>query len=213
MDFTHERKLMVAHQLKDRGITDSLLLAAFLKIPRHLFVESALFRRAYDDNPLPIGLGQTISQPYIVAIMIQALELTGSENVLEIGTGSGYMTALLSRLSRKVFSVERLKELSVKAQKTLDELNIYNVRLLIGDGSCGHEESGPYEAIVVSAGSPEIPMPLLNQLTPRGKMIIPIGDVEQQTLKLVKKEGEKWEVSDLDLCRFVKLVGAHGFAK
>ncbi len=213
MDFEHERNLMVAHQLKDRGITNQKLLAAFLKVPRHRFVESALFRRAYDDNPLPIGYGQTISQPFIVATMIQALALTGNEQILEIGTGSGYMTALLSQLASKVFSIERLKLLSQKAQKTLDELNIYNVRLLVDDGSCGSPLYAPFDAIIVSAGSPEIPEPLIEQLAPGGRLIIPIGDTDSQILKLVQKKGEEIEVIDLDRCVFVKLVGSHGFAK
>ena len=181
------------------------------RVPRHLFVEPALVNRAYDDDPLPIGAKQTISQPYIVGYMLQALELKGTERVLEIGTGSAYQTALLAELCANVFSVEKLHELAVQARARLDELCYYNVAIHMGDGTLGWSEHAPYDAIVVAAGAPGIPAPLSQQLAAGGRLIIPIGGDQSQTLKLTVRTPTGLEETDLGGCRFVKLLGRYGW--
>ena len=209
--FEGARERMVRTQLLDRGVHDPRVLGAMRKVPRHLFVEPALVNRAYDDDPLPIGAKQTISQPYIVGYMLQALKLTGAERVLEIGTGSAYQTALLAELCANVFSVEKLRELAVQARARLDELRYYNVAIHMGDGTLGWSEHAPYDAIVVAAGAPKVPEPLAQQLAPGGKLIIPIGDHQSQTLKLTARTPTGLEETDLGGCRFVKLLGRYGW--
>ena len=209
--FEGARERMVRTQLLDRGIHDPRVLDAMRRVPRHLFVEPALVNRAYDDDPLPIGAKQTISQPYIVGYMMQALKLTGSERVLEIGTGSAYQTAMLAELCANVFSVEKLRELAVQARTRLDELRYYNVAIHMGDGTLGWSEHAPYDAIIVAAGAPKVPEPLARQLAPGGKLIIPIGDHQSQTLKLTARTPTGLEETNLGGCRFVKLLGRYGW--
>ena len=211
MDYESERKIMVAEQLIVRGIKDRRVLDAMGKVPRHLFVEEALRSRAYGDYPLPIGEKQTISQPYMVALMTESLELKGNEKVLEIGTGSGYQSAVLAELCDKVYSVERIKSLAVRARKQLDLLGYMNVAIKIFDGTYGWLEHAPYDAIIVTAGAPDIPKIIVDQLSVGGRMVIPIGDEFSQTL--VKVEKKKYGITTTNICGcvFVKLVGNHGW--
>jgi protein-L-isoaspartate(D-aspartate) O-methyltransferase len=181
------------------------------KIPRHLFVEEALQNQAYTDHPLPIGEKQTISQPYIVALMTEALELKGTEKVLEIGAGSGYQTAILAELAQKVFSIERIRSLAIKARKLLFELGYFNVEIKIFDGTYGWVEEGPFDAIIVTAGGPEIPQPLLDQLAVGGRLVIPVGDAYVQDLIRLRKKEDGIHKEDLGGCRFVKLIGKYGW--
>jgi protein-L-isoaspartate(D-aspartate) O-methyltransferase len=180
------RERMVRAQLIERGITDPRVLEAMRHCPRHLFVEPALVSRAYGDSSLPIGAGQTISQPYMVAFMTEALELKGDEKVLEIGTGSGYQTAILAGLAQNVFSVERVRAMATRARSILDELGYYNVAIQVGDGTIGWPEHAPFDAIVVTAGARWIPRPLLEQLSMEGRLVIPLGDEKSQQLKRVR---------------------------
>jgi len=181
------------------------------KVPRHLFVEDALKNQAYGDYPLPIGRGQTISQPYIVALMTQALGLKGHEHVLEIGTGSGYQAAILSQICEKVYTVERIDTLLVQARKVFDSLHYLNILTKLDDGTNGWPEYSPYDVIIVTAGGPKIPLPLLEQLADPGILVIPVGDRGVQDLRLVtKKEGEIKEKT-IELVRFVNLIGDHGW--
>jgi len=202
---------MVREHLVDRGIKDPRVLQAMTKIPRHRFVESALADRAYDDEPLPIGERQTISQPYMVAFMSEALELTGGERVLEIGTGSGYQTAVLAELCLNVFSVEKFGPLAENARVLLDELNYYNVALHVGDGTLGWSEHAPFDAIIVTAGSPELPRPLIAQLSIRGRIVLPIGNERSQMLKRFRRTASGLQEEGLGDCRFVKLLGRYGW--
>ena len=202
---------MVEEQIASRGIKDAKLIAAMKKIPRHLFVEEALQNQAYSDHPLPIGEKQTISQPYMVALMTEALLLTGKEKVLEIGTGSGYQTAILAELSEKVFSVERIRSLAIGARKLLYELGYFNVEIKIFDGTFGWTEESPFDAIMVTAGSPDIPQPLIDQLSIGGRLVIPIGDALVQDLFRVTKTEQGVKKEDLGGCRFVKLIGKYGW--
>jgi protein-L-isoaspartate(D-aspartate) O-methyltransferase len=180
-------------------------------VPRHLFVEEALVGRAYGDHPLPIGEGQTISQPYMVALMSEALELAGHERVLEIGTGSGYQTAILAELCGKVFTIERLKGLADRAMRRLDELGYYNVLARVGDGSLGWREEAPFDAVVVTAAAPDVPPALLEQLAVKGRLVIPVGDAHTQVLRkcLRDETGVRW--TELGGCVFVKLIGQHAW--
>ena len=202
---------MVREHLMDRGIKDPRVLQAMTKIPRHRFVDSALADRAYNDEPLPIGERQTISQPYMVAFMSEALELTGGERVLEIGTGSGYQTAVLAELCLNVFSVEKFGPLAEKARGLLDELNYYNVALHVGDGTLGWSEHAPFDAIIVTAGSPELPRPLIAQLSIRGRIVLPIGNERSQMLKRFQRTVSGLQEEGLGDCRFVKLLGRYGW--
>ena len=211
MDFTTARNRMVDSQLVSRGIKDAKVLLAMRKVPRHRFVEEALISQAHGDHPLPIGEKQTISQPYIVALMTEALELRGVERVLEIGTGSGYQTAILAELAEKVYSIERMYPLSVKARRLLDELGYLNVVLKVGDGTLGWKEEAPYDAVMVTAGSPDVPQPLVDQLAVGGRLVIPVGDRYSQSLVRVARTKEGIKKSDLGGCRFVNLVGQHGW--
>jgi len=211
IDFPKVRLRMVEEQIVSRGIKDAKLIAAMKKIPRHLFVEEALQNQAYSDHPLPIGEKQTISQPYIVALMTEALLLTGKEKVLEIGTGSGYQTAILAELSEKVFSVERIRSLAIRARKLLYELGYFNVEIKIFDGTFGWTEESPFDAIMVTAGSPDIPQPLIDQLAIGGRLVIPVGDALVQDLFRVTKTEEGVKKEDLGGCRFVKLIGKYAW--
>jgi protein-L-isoaspartate(D-aspartate) O-methyltransferase len=206
-----QRQRMVADQLTRRGIQSPRVLRAIEKIPRHRFVEEALAGRAYGDHPLPIGEGQTISQPYIVALMTEALELAGHERVLEIGTGSGYQTAVLAELCNKVYSVERLKGLADRAIRVLDSLGYYNVLVHVGDGTLGWRDEAPFDAVIVTAGAPAIPDAIVDQLALNGRMVLPVGDAFSQTLQkgIRTDAGMRWQ--DLGGCVFVKLVGQQGW--
>ena len=210
-NFEKARARMVEEQLLPRSIHDQKTLEAMRKVPRHLFVEDAMKNQAYGDSPLPIGKGQTISQPYIVALMTQALGLKGHERVLEIGTGSGYQAAILSQICEKVYTVERIDTLLVQARKVFDSLHYLNILTKLDDGTNGWPEYGPYDAIVVTAGGPKVPLPLLEQLADPGILIIPVGDRGVQNLQFVtKKDGEITEKT-IELVRFVNLVGDHGW--
>ena len=202
---------MVKDQLVPRGIKDPGVLKAMGKIPRHLFVEEALVGEAYNDHPLPIGQQQTISQPYIVALMTQALELTGEEKTLEIGTGSGYQTAILAELSEKVYTVERIRSLMEKARRLLYELGYTNVLFSAFDGTLGWKAYEPYDAIMVTAGAPRVPEPLCEQLAEGGRMIIPIGDKFSQELIKIVRDKDRFRQKNLGGCRFVDLIGIHGW--
>ena len=211
MDFPKARLKMVEEQIISRGIRDPRLIAAMKKIPRHLFVEEALQSQGYSDHPLPIGEKQTISQPYMVALMTEALQLTGKEKILEIGAGSGYQTAILAELGEKVFSIERIRSLAIRARKLLYELGYFNFEIKIFDGTYGWVEEGPFDAIIVTAGAPDIPQPLIDQLTIGGRLVIPVGDAFVQDLIRVTKTGEGIKREDLGGCRFVKLIGRYGW--
>ena len=203
---------MVETQLIPRGIKDKRVINAMLTIPRHLFVpEEALWSQAYSDFPLPIGEKQTISQPYIVALMTEALELKGAERVLEIGTGSGYQTAILSMLAEKVYSIERISSLAARARKVLDSINCSNVVIKIGDGTLGWPEESPYDTILTTAAAPEIPKCYIDQLKIGGRLIIPVGDVYSQVLVKVIKTKDGIIKQDMGGCRFVKLIGRYGW--
>jgi protein-L-isoaspartate(D-aspartate) O-methyltransferase len=211
IDYRLAREKMVKKQLIPRGIKDAGVLEVMEKIPRDRFVEEALVGEAYNDHPLPIGHGQTISQPYIVALMTEALGLRGEEKTLEIGTGSGYQTAILADLSKKVYTVERIRPLLVKARNTLAELGYNNILFKAFDGTLGWKEFEPYDAIMVTAGAPKIPQPLLDQLAENGRLIIPVGNkFSQELIKVTRKKGNYLQ-ENLGGCRFVDLVGVHGW--
>jgi protein-L-isoaspartate(D-aspartate) O-methyltransferase len=210
-DYRVARKKMVNTQLIPRGIKDPGVLDAMGRVPRDRFVEKTFVQEAYNDHPLPIGHKQTISQPYIVALMTEALELSGVEKTLEIGTGSGYQTAILAELSRKVYMVERIRSLMVKARQILQELEYSNILFKAFDGTLGWKEYGPYDAIMVTAGSPKIPQPLLDQLANGGRLIIPVGNKYGQDLVKVTNKRGRFISEDLGGCRFVDLVGVHGW--
>lgn len=202
---------MVEEQLVPRGIHDSATLQAMATVPRHLFVEDAMQARAYGDHPLPIGSGQTISQPYIVALMTQALGLTGNERVLEIGTGSGYQAAVLSRLCERVYTIERIDSLLGKARKIFDRLHYHNIVSRIDDGTSGWADEAPFDAVLVTAGGPRIPEPLVEQLADPGRLVMPVGDQAVQDLQLVTKNEGEIQVQTIEQVRFVNLVGTHGW--
>lgn len=202
---------MIHEQLLARGITDPRVLEAMRRVPRHLFVESALADRAYEDGPLPIGEKQTISQPYMVALMTEALQLRGDERVLEVGTGSGYQTAVLAEMALNVFSIEKIRALAVRARALLDELGYYNVAIHVGDGTLGWSEHAPFDAIVVTAGSPGLPHPLVEQMAAGGRLVIPLGDEQSQMLQRVRRTPSGLEEEQLGECRFVKLRGKYGW--
>ncbi|MBI4495969.1 MAG: protein-L-isoaspartate(D-aspartate) O-methyltransferase [Deltaproteobacteria bacterium] len=210
-DFEGERRNMVEEQLRRRGISDPRVLQAMEKVPRHLFVPPGYEAAAYEDHPLPIGGGQTISQPYIVAIMTQLLELKGSERVLEIGTGSGYQTAVLAELARSVFTIERLPELLHQSRTVLQRLGYTNIFFRSGDGSLGWPEVAPFDGIVVTAGAPEVPEVLKNQLGEGRRLVIPVGSRYSQTLFQVTRRGESFLEEEVTGCVFVPLVGEFGW--
>jgi protein-L-isoaspartate(D-aspartate) O-methyltransferase len=204
--FQAQRERMVRTQLADRGIRDVRVLDAMRDLPRHEFVTESLRQDAYEDHPLPIGADQTISQPYIVAIMLQHLELQPTDRILEVGTGSGYVTALLSTLCAEVYSVERHAELALAAESRLARLGYSNGKIRIGDGSQGWPEYAPYDAILVSAAASEVPPLLFDQLREGGRMMLPVGPAYSQELQLIRKVGGQAETQSLEGCRFVPLV-------
>lgn len=210
-DFALARKKMVQEQLVARGIKDKRVLDAMMKVPRHLFVEEGLWHQAYGDFPLPIGEGQTISQPYIVALMTEALHVTGDDKVLEIGTGSGYQAAILAELTMHVFSIERISSMAAKARKILDEVGYANVLIRVSDGTLGWQEEAPFDGIIVTAGAPEIPPTLVRQLLEGGRLVIPVGNEYSQTLLKVVKQDKGYKEKDLGGVRFVKLIGDYGW--
>lgn len=212
-DYAQQREEMLDKQLRRRGIADVGVLAAMQKVPRHEFVPPELRGQAYEDIPLPIGSGQTISQPYIVAAMTAALRVQPGDRVLEIGTGCGYQAAVLSVLAREVFSIERRPELASSASQRLEQLGFSNVHVHCGDGSVGLPELAPFDDILVAAAAPAVPKPLLEQLAQGGRMIIPIGDADSQDLQLIERHGETFPSRLLEGCRFVPLVGHHGWLK
>jgi protein-L-isoaspartate(D-aspartate) O-methyltransferase len=209
-DFRGARRRLV-ETLQNNGIRDLSVLHAVEMTPRHLFVPTGVRHRAYEDAPLPIGNGQTISQPSVHARYLEILQLTGSERVLEIGTGSGYQTVLLAHLAAQVFSIERVAALLERAREVIRECGIRNVSLLLGDGTIGWREYAPYDAILVSAASPEVPQPLVEQLADGGRLIIPLGDREEQMLTLVTRRADVVEQRDIMPVRFVPLLGTHGW--
>ena len=214
MDLVREavlRRRMVEEQIRRRGIRDERVLSAMEEVPRHLFLPEAIRHLAYADDPLPIGEGQTISQPYIVAEMTAALRLSGTEKVLEIGTGSGYQTAILARLSREVVTIERLPSLSAEARRRLAAMEIANVTFAVGDGSLGAPERAPFDRILSAAASPSVPGPWISQLTEGGIIVLPMGSRYEQELTRVTRAGDRTETASLGGCRFVPLVGMYGF--
>jgi len=202
---------MVDEQLKARGINDSRVLEVMEEIPRHEFIPSEYLANAYADYPLSIGEGQTISQPYIVALMTQCLKLNGEEKVLEIGTGSGYQAAILARLCKEVYSVERIKSLAGRTAELLKKMAYTNIHIKVADGSLGWEEFAPYDRIMVTAAAPEIPGALLKQLKDEGIMLIPLGGSFSQILTRLKKHGSEIETEDICGCAFVPLLGKQGW--
>jgi len=210
-EYTGQRQAMVEKQLRRRGINDERVLRAMASVPRHEFVPPQLRDLAYSDEPLGIGAGQTISQPYIVASMTAALSLSGSERVLEVGTGSGYQAAVLSLVAKEVYSVESRGELAKSAAERLQRLGFHNVHVHFGDGTLGLKEMAPFDAILVAAAAPALPRPLLGQLRDGGRMIVPVGSEEQQHLVLVMRRGAEFLQERRESCRFVPLVGAYGW--
>lgn len=210
-DYARERERMVIIQLEARGITDPNVLAAMRKVPRHLFVGEALQDQAYGDFPLPIGHDQTISQPYMVAEMTRLLELTPHDRVLEIGTGSGYQTAILAELAYGVYTIERIPELLSKAKTRLEQLKYSNVVARCSDGTNGWPEEGPFDAIIVTAGAPHVPDALKEQLATKGRLVIPVGDAYSQILMKITRKDDKFIERAMGGCRFVKLIGKNGW--
>ena len=206
-----ERKRMVDEQLARRAITDGRVLDVMRRVPRHRFVEEALRDRAYGDHPLPIGDGQTISQLYMVAAMTQLLRLAGTEKVLEIGTGSGYQTAILAELARRVCSIERLPGLAGRARRILEELGYTNAVIRTGDGTYGWPDEAPFDRILVTAGAPAVPGPLVQQLAEGGRLVVPVGEAQSQTLHVVEKADGQMRTSIDCGCVFVRLVGRYGW--
>ena len=211
LKFTRQREEMVRRQIEARGITDRNVLDALRTVPRHLFVSEALRDQAYGDYPLPIGEQQTISQPYIVAEMTQALELGADDRVLEIGTGSGYQAAVLSRIVYRVYTIERIRSLFMQARQLFDRLRYFNIVTRYGDGTKGWEDEAPFDAVVVTAGAPHVPDTLVDQLAVGGRLVLPVGNQHSQDLVKITKDRRGLHKSTLGGCRFVKLVGEHGW--
>jgi protein-L-isoaspartate(D-aspartate) O-methyltransferase len=211
-EYSSQRQFMVDTQIIARGIRDERVIRAMLEVPRHLFLDEAFRPQAYDDNPLPIGEKQTISQPYIVALMTEALELKGTEKVLEIGTGSGYQTAVLARLAEQVYSIERIPGLAKRARKIFDSLKCTNIVVTISDGTLGWTEHAPYDGIIVTAAAPRPPKALLDQLAKGGRLVIPVGDEFSQNLMVYMREDDgQFTTENKGGCRFVKLIGEQGW--
>ncbi|MCU0573710.1 MAG: protein-L-isoaspartate(D-aspartate) O-methyltransferase [Syntrophobacteraceae bacterium] len=211
INFQKARDRMVETQLAGRGISDQRVLDAMRKVPRHFFVDEALQEQAYSDHPLPIADKQTISQPYIVALMTEKLELQGHEKVLEIGTGSGYQAAILAELAQRVFSIERLPGLAYRANQALRKLGYTNVIVRVSDGTLGWPDEAPFDGIIVTAGAPKVPQPLVDQLAMGGRLVVPVGDRLSQSLMLVEHVPEGIRRTDLGGVRFVDLVGKWGW--
>jgi protein-L-isoaspartate(D-aspartate) O-methyltransferase len=213
LKYKRMREEMVRTQLESRGITDTGVLEAFRRVPRHLFVSEALMDQAYGDFPLPIGEQQTISQPFVVAEMTQALELTADDRVLEIGTGSGYQAAILAEIVFRVYTIERIHALYFKARKLFDNLRYHNIVMKYSDGTSGWRDESPFDAVIVTAGAPEVPEVLIHQLAEGGRMIIPVGNRHTQELIKIRKQSSGVQRISLGSCRFVKLVGEHGWTE
>jgi protein-L-isoaspartate(D-aspartate) O-methyltransferase len=211
IDYDKARGRMVRDQVVARGIFDELVIQAMREVPRHLFVPEARRSQSYDDRPLPIGYGQTISQPFIVAFMTASLELTGQEKVLEVGAGSGYQAAILGRLARQVISIECVKELAHSASDRLARLGYDNVRVVLGDGSTGLPDEAPFDAIMLTAAGPDVPWPLRQQLVHGGRLVGPIGSRYDQVLVRLRRHGDEWEREALGPVIFVPLTGKHGW--
>ena len=211
LKYERRRDEMVRNQIEARGIKDPGVLAAFRKVPRHLFVSEALRDQAYGDYPLPIGEQQTISQPYIVAEMTQALELKKDDRVLEIGTGSGYQAAILAQIVYRVYTIERIRSLHMQARNLFDRLRYHNIVTRYADGTKGWQQESPFNAIIVTAGAPEIPELLVNQLVPGGRLVVPVGNQHTQELIKINRINNDFQQTNLGGCRFVKLVGEHGW--
>jgi len=205
------RDCMVEEQMASRGITDERVLEAMRRVPRHLFVPTDRRGRAYDDAPLPLGDGQTISQPYMVAWMTQLLGLEGDEKVLEVGTGSGYQAAILGLLAHQVYSIERIERLADEARSRLEKLGFKNIEVVVGDGSKGLKKQAPFDAIIVTAGSPGVPQALLEQLKDGGRLVIPVGPSSMQMLTVVTRKGDGFHTDEVGSCVFVPLVGMYGW--
>ncbi len=213
IEFAQLRERMVATQIASRRIKDKRVLEVMAKVPRHRFVLPEYLDSAYEDHPLPITEGQTISQPYMVALMTECLGLKGEEKVLEIGTGSGYQAAILAELSQEVYTIERFESLAERAKKVLSDLGYKNVKVIVGDGSRGLEEKAPFDRIMVTAGAPILPKTLVDQLAEGGKMVIPVGGSFAQALLLVEKERGKVKTTSVCGCVFVPLIGEYGWKK
>jgi protein-L-isoaspartate(D-aspartate) O-methyltransferase len=209
--FSRERERMLAEQLVGRGVTDTRVLAAMRRVPRHLFVDEALRERAYGDHPLPIGDGQTISQPFIVGKMTELLHLTGTEKVLEIGTGSGYQAAVLGELAGRVCTIERVPRLAQRARETLELLGYTNVWVRVANGTLGWPDEAPFDRVLVTAGGPSVPPPLFDQLAEGGRMVMPVGEATSQVLQVIEKRGGEMHTSEDAGCVFVKLVGKYAW--
>ena len=211
--FERQREEMVTRQIEGRGIIDQNVLAAMRKVPRHLFVSEALRDQSYGDFPLPIGEQQTISQPYIVAEMTQALQIAKDDRVLEIGTGSGYQAAILAEIAYKVYTIERIHSLLIKTRRLFDQLRYHNIITRYGDGTVGWVDESPFDAIIVTAGAPKIPEVLIAQLASGGRMVVPVGDQHSQEMIVINKDEQGVHRSNLGGCRFVKLVGENGWSE
>lgn len=213
MDFDSLRKRMVEEQLIPRGISNNLVLSAFNKVQRHKFVPEDLRGSAYADYPVPIGEGQTISQPYIVALMTESLDLKGEEKVLEIGTGSGYQAAILAEIAKEVYTIERFEDLSLKADSLLKELGYVNIKVKTGDGTLGWPEEAAFDRIIITAATPRIPLPLTEQLKEGGKIVLPLGERFNQVLTLSEKKDGKFISTEICGCVFVPLIGKYGMTQ
>jgi len=212
-DFKSLQEEMITQQIMRRGVVTPRVIEAFRKVPRHLFVPEQFQSHSYNDHPLPIGEGQTISQPYIVALMTDLLDLSGEDKVLEIGTGSGYQAAILAELGKEVYTVERHNLLAERAERIFKELNYQNVKVLVGDGTKGWKEFSPYQKIIVTASAPDVPQPLFIQLDEMGKLVIPIGGRWSQNLILIEKRKGKMIRKSVCGCVFVPLIGEYGYGK
>ena len=210
-EYDRLRLRMVERQIKGRGVRDGRVLDAMRKVPRHLFLPPEKADQAYEDHPVSIGRGQTISQPYMVALMTEALELRGDEKVLEIGTGSGYQTAILAELAREVYSVERIPELADEARTRLEDLGYTNVHIRVGNGTLGWPEEAPFDAILVTAGAPKVPKSLKAQLADGGRLVIPVGSEFHQVLYRIRRRGDEFLEEPLTSCVFVPLIGEEGW--
>lgn len=210
-DYRVSRENMVASQIRARGIKDQAILDAMRSVPRHLFVDEALQSQAYSDHPLPIGEKQTISQPYMVALMTEALEPKPGDIILEIGTGCGYQTAILAEIASRVYSIERIPSLVTKARRILEKLGYLNVLIKTGDGTLGWKEYAPYDGIIVTAGAPEAPRALMDQLKDGGRLVVPVGDRYSQDLIKIDRVGDSFRKNNLGGCRFVDLIGEQGW--
>lgn len=214
MDYAIARKRMVQQQIVARGIDDRRVIEVMTSVPRHLFVDVGLQGHAYTDGPLPIGAKQTISQPYMVAAMTAAVQLNGHERILEIGTGSGYQTAILARLAKRIYSIERIAELAARARRALDQLQLSNVNIKTADGTTGWKDQAPFDGILVAAGAPDVPTEYLAQLAVGGRLVMPVGAYAQQTLiRVTRVSDDQYRQEELMGCRFVPLIGEDGWSE